>query len=142
MKSKTKCLNCDKEITSKDGKIFCSKSCSASYNNLQRQKKEKPKCLNCGIELKLHNQKYCSNQCCRVATNKRIMQKYYEKRRRLSGEERLCDCGAPLSKYTSGNICAMCEIKETKAKTETAKESIENIIAGLAKSKSKKSSRN
>lgn len=102
------------------------------------------KCAECqqDFEFKTHNQKYCSNQCCRIATNKRIMQKYYEKRKRLAGEERLCECGAPLSRYSASNICILCERKEVRARTETAKESIENIIAGLAKSKSKKSSRN
>lgn len=72
------------------------------------------------------------------------MQKYYQKRERLSGKERLCfGCNAKLSKHNPADICAMCERKEIKQKTETAKESIENIIAGLAnKNKSKKSSRN
>jgi len=102
------------------------------------------KCAECqkDFEFKTHNQKYCSNQCCRVATNKRIMEKYYEKRRRLSGEERLCGCGAPLSKYNASSICIVCERKEVKNRTVTTKESIENIIAGLEKSRSKKSSRN
>ena len=102
------------------------------------------KCAECqqDFEFKTHNQKYCSNQCCRIATNKRIMQKYYEKRERLSGKERLCKCGAPLSKYTPGDTCSLCELRDNKEKINTAKESIENIITGLNKSKSKKSSRN
>jgi uncharacterized Zn finger protein (UPF0148 family) len=70
------------------------------------------------------------------------MEKYYEKRRRLSGEERLCKCGAPLSKYNASIECIICERKAVKDKTVKTKESIENIIAGLEKSKSKKSSRN
>ena len=32
------------------------------------------------FEPKTHNQKYCSDDCCRVATNKKIMEKYYEKK--------------------------------------------------------------
>jgi hypothetical protein len=32
------------------------------------------------FDAKTHNQKYCSDECCRVATNKRIMEKYYEKK--------------------------------------------------------------
>lgn len=102
------------------------------------------KCAECGIEFefKTHNQKYCSSQCCRVATNKRIMEKYYEKRKRLSGEKRACICGAVLSQYNPGNLCAMCEINETKNKTDRIVGSIENVIAGLEKSKSKKGSRN
>jgi hypothetical protein len=31
------------------------------------------------FDAKTHNQKYCSDECCRIATNKRIMEKYYEK---------------------------------------------------------------
>jgi len=36
----------------------------------------------CGKEFnqKTHNQKYCSDECCRIATNRRIMEKYYEKK--------------------------------------------------------------
>ena len=102
------------------------------------------KCAECqkDFEFKTHNQKYCSNQCCRIATNKRIMEKYYEKRRRLAGEERLCKCGAPLSKYNPSSECIICERKEVKNRTVKTKESIENIIAGFEKGKSKKSSRN
>jgi hypothetical protein len=70
------------------------------------------------------------------------MEKYYEKRRRLSGEERLCKCGAPLSKYNASDECIICERKEIKNRTVRTKKSIENIIAGLEKNKSKKSSRN
>ena len=33
------------------------------------------------FEAKTHNQKYCTDECCRVATNRRIMEKYYEKNR-------------------------------------------------------------
>ena len=32
------------------------------------------------FEPKTHNQKYHSDECCRMATNKRIMEKYYEKK--------------------------------------------------------------
>mgnify|MGYP006286616781 CR=1 FL=1 len=105
--------------------------------------KQTKKCAECqnDFEFKTHNQKYCSNQCCRVATNKRIMQKYYEKRDRLSGKERACDsCGAPLSKYNSLSICVMCEHKEVRNKTKKTIGDIENVIKGLeAKNKSKKS---
>lgn len=104
------------------------------------------KCAACEIEFefKTHNQKYCSNQCCRTATNKRIMQKYYEKRDRLSGKERACEgCDAPLSKYNSATFCVMCEHKEVRNRTLKTIGDIENVIKGLeAKNKSKKSIRN
>lgn len=103
------------------------------------------KCAECqqDFEFKTHNQKYCSNQCCRIATNKRIMQKYYQKRERLAGKERLClDCNARLSKHNPLDICALCEKRRTKSKTGKTIKDIENVISNLEKSKSKKSSRN
>lgn len=102
------------------------------------------KCVECGneFEFRTHNQKYCSNQCCRVATNKRIMEKYYEKRKRLTGQLITCECGAPLSKYGDGALCVMCDIKHIKARTDKVIGSIENVISGFEKSKSKKSTRN
>ena len=29
---------------------------------------------------KTHNQKYHNDECCRIATNRRIMEKYYDKK--------------------------------------------------------------
>ena len=59
---------------------------------------------------KTHNQKYCSDGCCRVATNRRIMEKYYEKKAIRNGAARSClKCGAMLSRYNQANVCAMCE---------------------------------
>ena len=102
-------------------------------------------CAECGtgFEFKTHNQKYCSNQCCRVATNKRIMKKYYDKRRRLAGEQRECHiCQSTLSKYNAEETCSYCFSVLQKNKTEKAKEDILNVIIGLEKKSSKKSSRN
>lgn len=106
--------------------------------------KTKP-CAECGteFEFKTHNQKYCSNHCCRVATNKRIMQKYYEKKDRLSGKERRCDtCGYVLSKYNEYNRCEYCNIQSIKSRTGKIIGDIESVISSIEKSKSKKSSRN
>jgi Cdc6-like AAA superfamily ATPase len=59
---------------------------------------------------KTHNQKYCEENCCRVATNKRIMEKYYEKKAIKNGALRNCKkCKAPLSRYNQNNICVLCE---------------------------------
>ena len=68
-------------------------------------------CLN-GKEFtpKTHNQKYCCDECCRVATNKKIMDKYYEKKSIRSGAKRECvQCKARLSRYNQSNICSRCE---------------------------------
>lgn len=59
---------------------------------------------------KTHNQKYCSDECCRIATNAKIMERYYENKRRRSGAPRVCDeCNAVLSKYNLTDRCASCE---------------------------------
>lgn len=62
------------------------------------------------FEAKTHNQKYCSDECCRVATNKRIMEKYYEKKAIKNGALRKCKrCSIKLSRYNQNNICSSCE---------------------------------
>ena len=66
------------------------------------------------FESKTHNQKYCSDECCRVATNKRIMEKYYEKKAIKKGLVRKCKkCEIVLSIYNQFNLCSICE-KNTK----------------------------
>ena len=37
------CNNCNVELTNKNGKLFCSRSCSASYNNKRRKHSEETK---------------------------------------------------------------------------------------------------
>lgn len=71
-------------------------------------------CLNseCAKEFepKTHNQKYCTDECCRIATNKRIMEKYYEKKAIKNGALRYCkNCKAKLSRYNESSICSTCE---------------------------------
>jgi len=64
------------------------------------------------FEPKTHNQKYCTDECCRVATNRRIMEKYYEKKAIRSGAQRGCKkCGAQLSRYNETSVCASCQKK-------------------------------
>jgi hypothetical protein len=66
------------------------------------------------FEAKTHNQKYCGDECCRIATNRRIMEKYYEKKAIRNGAYRPCKkCGSKLSRYNQGNLCATCEKNET-----------------------------
>lgn len=71
-------------------------------------------CANDGCDVafqkKTHNQKYCSDKCCREATNRKIMERYYENKRLRSGAPRECtQCSATLSKYNLGKVCASCE---------------------------------
>ena len=64
------------------------------------------------FEAKTHNQKYCTDECCRVATNRRIMEKYYEKKAIRNGARRGCrKCGAQLSRYNEANLCSACNRK-------------------------------
>ena len=68
----------------------------------------------CGLEFepKTHNQKYHNDECCRVATNKRIMEKYYEKKAIRQGASRGCKkCGSQLSRYNDTPLCASCQKK-------------------------------
>jgi len=62
-----------------------------------------------------HNQKYCSPECCKNATNKRIRDKYYETKKRLSGDVRICSkksCKTILSRYSDGDVCAKCNAEK------------------------------
>lgn len=69
------------------------------------------------FEAKTHNQKYCSDECCRVATNKRIMEKYYEKKAIRGGAYRECRvCKTKLSRYNQSNLCVICEKKNGASK--------------------------
>lgn len=62
------------------------------------------------FEAKTHNQKYCTDECCRIATNRRIMEKYYEKKAIKNGAHRICkNCKTKLSRYNQSNICSTCE---------------------------------
>lgn len=62
------------------------------------------------FDAKTHNQKYCCDECCRIATNKKIMEKYYEKKAIRSGAKRECKvCKSRLSRYNQSATCAKCE---------------------------------
>lgn len=64
---------------------------------------------------KTHNQRYCSDECCRLATNKRIMERYYERKERRRGGRRVCStrgCTTILNRYNDSEICALCLAKK------------------------------
>ncbi len=64
------------------------------------------------FEPKTHNQKYCTDECCRIATNRRIMEKYYEKKAIRNGAQRGCKkCGTQLSRYNESSLCSSCNRK-------------------------------
>ena len=77
------------------------------------------------FEPKTHNQKYCNDECCRVATNRRIMEKYYEKKAIRNGAKRGCaKCNAQLSRYNESNLCSSC----TKARNEQNRKKLLGLI--------------
>ena len=96
-------------------------------------------CGFCGTEFqtKKKNQKYCDNICCRGATNKRIMERYYENKARLSGIKRLCCCGKLLSRYNSTSLCGACEFTNKDNNKDRIMEAIGVITNKINKTKSK-----
>ena len=79
------------------------------------------------FEPKTHNQKYCTEECCRVATNRRIMEKYYERKAIRNGALRICKCGNKLSRYNAGNVCSICEKNSSIDTRNTAQRIIDAI---------------
>lgn len=80
----------------------------------------RPDCEN-EIETKSSwNQKYCSSECTRIETNRRIMQKYYDKKDQMSGKTRICEvCNETrLSRYNDTKICSLCEQREERKRNE------------------------
>lgn len=61
------------------------------------------------------------------------MEKYYQKRARLRGEERLCGCGSNLSRYNPDDKCELCHLQERKDKKTTALEAIQSVISSTKK---------
>lgn len=94
-------------------------------------------CANCGMgfESNKKNQKYCTPACCRLATNKKIMTKYYENKRRLGGEKRFCECGQLLSRYNENDSCFPCTEKNKQLDKGNILEVIRNVAKKTNKTK-------
>lgn len=74
----------------------------------------------CGkpFNAKTHNQRYCSDECCRLATNKRIMERYYERKARRKGGRRICvsiGCQTVLNRYNDSETCALCDAQRVES---------------------------
>jgi len=63
------------------------------------------------------------------------MAKYYENKKRLSGEKRYCDCGQLLSRYNENNSCSPCTINSKKNNDENILEVINHVIKKINKAK-------
>lgn len=96
-------------------------------------------CAFCGTEFQTSkkNQKYCDPICCRGATNKRIMQRYYENKARLAGAIRSCDCGKKLSRYNPSSMCNACELTEKVKSKKKVEEALSVINSKVSKTKGK-----
>jgi hypothetical protein len=68
------CVNCGKELGKWQTK-FCSSSCSATYNNLHRNRKKRY-CIECGNELKDGQTKFCSKDCQHTHKHKWFIEKW------------------------------------------------------------------
>lgn len=78
---------------------------------------------------KTHNQKYCSDECCRVATNRRIMEKYYDRKAQRNGKKRYCfKCSTELSKYNNTQTCSSCTIKSKTSANAFASSMLSNSM--------------
>lgn len=77
---------------------------------------------------KTHNQKYCSDECCRLQTNRRIMEKYYEKKAIKNGAVRKCKtCSAQLSRYNESEACLSCEARKNLSNKKNLLRMIDEI---------------
>jgi hypothetical protein len=65
------------------------------------------------------------------------MEKYYQKRARLRGEERLCGCGSQLSRYNPDDSCELCQIQERKNKRNVALEVMQSVSSNTKKTSRK-----
>jgi hypothetical protein len=82
------------------------------------------------FEPKTHNQKYCSDLCCREATNTKIKAKYYEKKERLAGKQRVCknkECSTKLSRYNSSSICENCVANQKEQERKALLDMVKNV---------------
>jgi len=68
-KNPSLCIQCNKPLDFKKRKNkFCSRSCSATFNNIRS--KIDVFCLNCGGTIEKHGKKYCSLDCFHIFQNK------------------------------------------------------------------------
>ena len=60
---------------------------------------------------RVYNAIYCNAECRKIITNQKVLQRYYDKKARLSSR-RTCAtkvCGTILSRYNAEDICERCK---------------------------------
>lgn len=77
---------------------------------------------NVSFEARSHNQIYCSKAHQKIETNRKIMERYYEKKAQRNGETRICEvCNiTKLSMYNDSRTCRSCEVKAAEARDAKA----------------------
>lgn len=101
------CLNCGKPIVGGDSKQkFCSRSCSAIYNNKTKEKKKRY-CLNCGKEIKQGN--FCNNTCYGKYKAKQYIERWKRKEENgLSGNYQIITAVRDYIFEKNENKCECC----------------------------------
>jgi hypothetical protein len=72
-----------------------------------------------------HNAIYCGDECRKKITNKRVLEKYYEKKEEKESQrtsERICltsDCQTVLSIYNDDETCSSCQVSKFKDKLDS-----------------------
>ena len=102
------CLVCGKEITGGDKgrRKFCSHTCSATYNNSLRVKKERF-CKNCGKSLSNRQVVFCSSECQNDFKYKEFIDKW--RKREITSNS--CDVSRYIRKFLfekNENKCQLC----------------------------------
>lgn len=141
-KKQCKCACCGKEIyiknseaiKSKSGNHFCSKSCSARYNNKKRLNEQR-KCRNCGLMFDVH-QGYTKTLCSVECYTKYKKEHNHNNRYK----ERVCKvCGKTYTRLQEGSTLYVCskdcsiELKRNR-KMYLSSDSVLKISNGAKKS--------
>lgn len=108
LKDKTKrCPQCELEFQYKVTPLqrFCSRTCSATYNNKLRGMKQ---CLHCGNDYQGSGKRYCSRACMGAAKNKLVVDNWIDDPTSATTEQGLA---ASIKRYLieqAGNKCSLC----------------------------------
>lgn len=121
----TVCVNCKCRISSKYAKKFCSRSCAASYNNVNNPKRtnnEQVVCLFCRTKFSVRPQSvsrnlYCSTTCCIDHKNAIRLKKNSELLRQGLLKSRQYIREVLLSRRA--HRCAICKLTEWNGKPIT-----------------------
>lgn len=131
------CLQCGRLIERKNltpseykRQKFCGRSCSVTYSNKHRKKKENKRCKNCGAELNSNKKTYCNAHCQWEYQSNEYIQKW--KNGEVDGTigNGWIDASRRIRKYLFDkydNRCSRCGWSEINPFTNTIPLEIEHI---------------